>query len=127
MVEVIEARTDWRMQQVRELFREYFSALPCHLCFAHFDEEIESLPGEYAPPAGSLLLATVNGRPAGCVGLRPFRAMPATCEMKRLYVRADFRGQRIGLALTERVIGEARKCGYQRLRLDTYPPTMQSA
>ncbi len=122
-----EAQTEEQLRQVRILFREYHSELPLRLRSAHFDREIEGLPAEYAPPAGSLLLATVAGQPAGCVGLRPFPGLEGACEMKRLYVRPAFRGDKLGSLLVQRIICEARERGYRRLRLDTHPPTMQSA
>ena len=127
MVDISLARTEEQLQQVRTLFREYFAELALHLYYAHFENEVANLPGEYAPPAGCLLLASVSGHPAGCVGLRPFRSLEAACEMKRLYVRSSFRGEKIGRLLVERLIDEARGRGYHRMRLDTHPPTMESA
>jgi GNAT superfamily N-acetyltransferase len=127
MAEISQAQTEEQLRQVRILFREYYSELPLQLRSAHFDREIEGLAGEYAPPAGSLLLATVVGQPAGCVGLRPVAGLEGACEMKRLYVRPAFRGDHLGALLVQRIIREARERGYQRLRLDTHPPTMRSA
>jgi GNAT superfamily N-acetyltransferase len=95
-------------------------------CFQSFDEEIAKLPGTYAPPGGKLLLANVVGQPVGCIGLRPF-PVEATCEMKRLYVRPPFRGDKIGRKLAERLLEEARAAGYKAMRLDSHPPTMGSA
>ena len=127
LIEIVEAQEQDQLKQVRLLFGEYFSELPQHLYFAHFDQELASLPGEYAPPSGSLLLATVNGEAAACVGLRPYRGLAGACEMKRLYVRPAFRGLKLGRLLVQRVIDAARARGYRRLRLDTHPPTMQAA
>jgi GNAT superfamily N-acetyltransferase len=123
-VEIVEATITKHVEQVRSLFRDYQAQLPEQLRFP--DREWLDLPGEFAPPQGALLLATVSGEPAGCVGLRPFPLAEA-CEMKRLYVRPMFRGEKLGKALVEQVIEFARRLGYRRLRLDTHPATMQSA
>lgn len=110
---------------VRELFLEYAQSLGFSLCFQGFDEELAGLPGDYAPPDGRLLLATHEGQPAGCVALHKLDT--DICEMKRLYVRPQFRGKGLGLALAERIIAEARQTGYQYLRLDTVEPIMRTA
>ncbi len=127
MAEIIQVQTDAQLQEVRILFQAYHSELPPQIRTPHFDQEVESLPGKYAPPEGALLLATVDGQSAGCVGLRPYPHLEGACEMKRLYVRPAFRGDRLGVLLVQQIIGEARGRGYGRLRLDTHPPTMQSA
>jgi putative acetyltransferase len=102
---------------VRELFREYADATGLDLCFQKFDQELAELPGRYAPPAGRLFLAMPGNQAAGCVALRKWEA--GVCELKRLYVRSQFRGQGLGRQLAEAVINSAREIGYLRLRLDT--------
>jgi putative acetyltransferase len=124
--EIVEATTPAQIEQVRALFREYRAELTLEDCFPSFDAEILDFPGVYGPPQGKLLLATVVGQPVGCVGLRPF-PQPATCEMKRLYVRPAFRGGKVGRELLDHLLRVAKLMGYSVLRLDTHPPTMQAA
>jgi ribosomal protein S18 acetylase RimI-like enzyme len=103
----------------RDLFEEYARSLPFGLDFQDFEEELRSLPGEYAPPRGRILLAWVDGELAGCVALRPWDE--ERCEMKRMYARPRFRGRGAGRALAEAVMAEARAIGYRWMRLDTVP------
>ena len=110
---------------IRELFLEYAQSLGFSLCFQSFDQELASLPGDYAPPHGRLLLATSEDTPAGCVALHSLS--PGICEMKRLYVRPNFRGKGLGKVLAEHVSVEGRNIGYKQLRLDTVEPRMQTA
>ncbi len=113
------------IEQTRELFHEYVTWLGVNLCFQNYDKEVAELPGEYVPPTGRLYLATENGQVAGCIALRNLGQ--GICEMKRLYVRPQFRGQRLGRTLVDRIIDEARLMGYSRMRLDTLPGKMDAA
>lgn len=120
-----QAESDDDVRQARLLFEEYAAWLGFSLCFQNFDKELAKLPGAYAPPDGRLLLASENDQVAGCVALR--KIGDGTGEMKRLYVRPEFRGHGLGRALTETIIEAARELGYQRLRLDTLPGRMDQA
>jgi putative acetyltransferase len=122
---VIQAETSTQIAQARELFLEYAQSLGFSLCFQNFDKELAELPGDYAPPDGRLLLAQYEGKVAGCVALHGLGEN--ICEMKRLYLRPEFRGKRLGGALAECVITEARTMGYHRMRLDTVEPLMGDA
>lgn len=125
MVEIIQAETPEHIEAARELFREYETAIDLDLCFQSFDEELANLPGKYAAPEGRLFLAFSDKNPAGCIALRKLEE--GICEMKRLFVRADFRGQKIGVLLIEKIIEEAQKIGYRKMRLDTFPSKMGKA
>lgn len=120
-----QAESEQQIAFIRELFLEYAQSLSFSLCFQSFDTELAGLPGDYAPPDGRLLLAICDGQAAGCVALHKIDA--DVCEMKRLYVRPQFRGKGLGKVLGERVINEAREIGYKKLRLDTVKPMMRAA
>jgi len=120
-----QAETPARIAQARELFLEYAQSLGFSLCFQNFDKELAELPGDYAPPEGRLFLAEYEGQLAGCVALH--KLDDAICEMKRLYLRSQFRGKGLGRLLADRILGEARQIGYRRMRLDTIEPVMKDA
>lgn len=122
---IIQAETSAQIEDARRLFREYEAWLDVDLCFQSFEEELNTLPGKYAQPSGRLLLALENEKPAGCIALRKIE--DDICEMKRLYVRDDFRGTGLGKMLIERLIEEAKTIGYKRMRLDTLPDKMPQA
>jgi len=122
---IVQAESETQISQVRELFLEYAQSLGFSLCFQNFDQELANLPGDYALPDGRLLLAEFEGQLAGCVAVHKLE--PGICEMKRLYVRPQFRGKGLGRALAQAILDEARTLGYQRLRLDTVEPAMKDA
>jgi GNAT superfamily N-acetyltransferase len=124
-MEIIAVNSAAGIEQARELFREYEAWLAVDLCFQNFEKELAELPGKYAPPEGRLLLALENQEAAGCVALR--KIGEDTCEIKRLFLRPQFRGHGLGRQLAETIIYEARQIGYQRMRLDTLPPKMNDA
>ena len=120
-IELITASSPEQLQATREIFEEYARSLDVDLCFQQFDEELASLPGEYAEPRGALLLALVDGALAGCCALRPLDQVdyPNASEMKRLYVRKAFRGFGLGRQLAEATLDAARRAGYGCVLLDT--------
>jgi len=124
-MEIIPANSIDGVESARELFKEYAAWLEIDLCFQDFDKELAELPGDYAPPDGRLLLAVQDQGVAGCIALR--KIGEGICEMKRLFVREEFRGQGLGRQLVKAIIGEAKEIGYARLRLDTLPPKMNDA
>ena len=117
MTQITQAQTSDHYQWVRRLFQQYADSLGFDLEFQDFSRELATLPGDYAPPRGCVLLAARAEEYIGCVALRPLE--DRICEMKRLYVIPSFRGQKIGRALAQSIIDEARRYGYARMRLDT--------
>lgn len=110
MINILQAETPSQIEDVRKLFRE---------------DELRNLPGRYAKPDGRLLLATIDEKPAGWAALR--KLDEGICEMKRLYIRKDFRGGGLGNTIIEKLIDEAHVIGYKKMRLDTYPLKMEKA
>ena len=119
MISVRPATTPEDVTLAQALFREYATSLGFDLSFQDFEREVSSLPGDYAPPGGCILLAEEPGRTLGCVAVRPWGG--DACEMKRLYVRPSGRGRGAGRILVEALLREARARGYRRMRLDTVP------
>lgn len=106
------------METIRALFREYQWWLGVDLCFQGFEGELATLPGRYAPPAGRLLLAaTTDGAAAGCVALRALD--DDVCEMKRLWVRPDWRRAGLGRRLAVEIVTAGTGAGYRAMRLDS--------
>lgn len=119
MLEIKQVTSKERIEQASELFKEYANYLNIDLEFQNFNEELESLPGDYSLPEGCLLLAFYKNKLAGCVALRKFDE--GMCEMKRLYVRSGYRGKCIGKELAKQILNTARKLRYTHMCLDTLP------
>ena len=137
-ISIVPADNDVRIEAVRELFREYAASLSFNLCFQNFEQELANLPGEYAPWPGVLLLGLVDDSAAGCIAMHRLEGDMAgehgelfdgsdVCEMKRLYVRPQYRGCGLGAVLVQCVLECAASIGYRRMRLDTVPSEMGRA
>ena len=125
MEHIFQANTHEDIEHARALFNEYAAGLGISLCFQNFDQELNNLPGDYAPPDGRLLLAKIDDQIAGCIAMR--KLGPGICEMKRLFVRPAYRSTGLGRVLVNSIIDEARKLGYTHMRLDTLPGRMDKA
>jgi ribosomal protein S18 acetylase RimI-like enzyme len=110
------------------LLREYEAGLGISLCFQGFEAELAGLPGAYAPPGGTMLLARASPHeePAGCVAIRPLPDVDHACEMKRLYVRPGLRGHGLGRRLALAAMDAALDLGYRRIHLDTLPAMVEA-
>jgi len=125
MLQIIQAESAKQIDDARRIFRDYETWLGMDLCFQGFEEELRTLPGKYSPPDGRLYLAYSDEKVAGSIALRQLK--PGVCEMKRLFVRDEFRGTGLGKTLIEKLIADAREIGYREMLLDTYPPKMGNA
>ena len=124
MIEIIDVHTSEEVEKAKELFQEYAESLGFELCFQNFKKELVNFPYQYSPPDGRLFLARFKDQFIGCIGLRKFEKR--ICEIKRLYVRPDFRGKQAGRALAKAAVKAAKTIGYEYIRLDTLP-SMKSA
>ncbi len=135
---LVRATLPEQIETVRILLREYAAYLNQslgeeHICLDEYEKELASLPGVYSEPRGVILLAVADDKPAGCAALKPLKPTraiepgEAACEMKRLWVRPEFRGQSVGMVLAEGLIEHARGLGYTAMYLDTVPDAMRSA
>lgn len=109
--------TNELLEDTKNIFREYQSDIDTDLCFQDFENELKNLPGKYSEPNGRLYLAYKGDKTVGCIALRPINNNE--CEMKRLYVRPQFRKEGIGKILVEKIIADAKKIGYKHIVLDT--------
>jgi putative acetyltransferase len=120
-IELFEPQGAAWLDATREIFREYAQGLGVDLAFQNFEAELASLPGDYAPPAGVLLLALVDNQLAACGAFRPLADVdyPNACEMKRLYVRRAYRRFGLGRTLAQALIDRATQAGHSTMLLDT--------
>lgn len=140
MIEIVDGSLPEHLPVVRELFLEYSEWLDFDFCSQGFDEELAALPGLYAPPSGRILLALDGGMAAGVVALRPLPVRHDTpcsaplvgqtqhgltipsegvCEMKRMWVRPEYRGTGLGRRLALEIVEAGRQSGYETMVLDT--------
>ncbi|HQU34731.1 MAG TPA: GNAT family N-acetyltransferase [Thermoanaerobaculaceae bacterium] len=118
-IEIRPADRDGDIAEARTLMKEYASSLGREFSLQDFARELAELPGVYAPPSGALLLARCDGRLAGCAALRSLGG--GACQMRRLFVRHQFRGKGVGKRLAVAVIEVARGAGHTLMRLDVAP------
>jgi ribosomal protein S18 acetylase RimI-like enzyme len=123
-IDLVQPSSAAQIKAVEELWAEYWQSFGLPLDFQGFAQELRTLPGKYAPPAGCLLLAQIEGHPAATGAFR--RLSPDACEAKRLYVRPTYRRLGLAGALVRKLIEQARLCGYRDLYADTLP-SMTSA
>lgn len=121
LVQFITPASSTELVATRQIFTEYAEQLGIDLRFQNFADELADLPGQYGAPAGALLLALVDGKVAGCCGLRALESVdyPNAAEMKRLYVRKAFRRFGLGRQMAEAALDAARALGYRSVLLDT--------
>ncbi|MGA2256570.1 MAG: GNAT family N-acetyltransferase [Thermoguttaceae bacterium] len=124
-MEIVPAESAAHVLAARKLLVEYADSLGVDLCFQDFQQELDGLPGAYAPPDGQLLLAFDGEQPVGCVAVR--KLGDGICEMKRLYVIPANRGKGLGRKLAEAIIEEARAIGYGKMRLDSLSSLREAA
>jgi ribosomal protein S18 acetylase RimI-like enzyme len=117
MTDIHAAKLPDELPVIKQLFQEYAASLNFDLDFQDFRDELETLPGKYSAPLGSILVAKENGEILGCVAVRPLG--PEICEMKRLFVKPAHRRKKIGRELAMAIIEEAKRLGYRAMRLDT--------
>ena len=124
MLRVNSATSMRELEQIRDLFIDYSNSLGFDLSFQNFQKELNRTPWRLLSTKRRLFLGFHGSDPAGCVALR--RISEEICEMKRLFVRPQYRGLGLGRVLAMKVIEDACEIGYRRMRLDTVP-AMQTA
>jgi putative acetyltransferase len=121
MIKIIEVQTQFELEQIKDLFRNYFQFLAhdhgLDISYQGIEDELANLSGKFAPPNGRLIMAITSEQAIGCAALRPIDER--VCELKRMFVLPQYRGQGVGKALAKDLIEDARTIGYERMRLDT--------
>ena len=124
--DITPVRSAADLEATVHLFKAYAASLAIDLAYQYFAAELAGMPGRYAPPAGELLLARdLQGRPSGCVGLRPLPP-DGCCEIKRLYVPPAWRGRGLGKRLIDAILETAARIGYRDILLDTLPEMVEA-
>jgi putative acetyltransferase len=118
------ACSETEFNEGRELFREYTESMGLDLGFQGFEAELENIGVQYNAPRGALILAYADDQPIGCTGIRELD--PKTAELKRMYVKPEYRGMKIGLNLMVLALEKAKELNYQKIRLDSLE-TMKEA
>lgn len=113
----IEKLSDATVEGTKGLIRKYLDWIQIDLCFQHIEEELEHFPDKYREPEGAFLVARDGEAVVGCVGLK--KIGEGICEMKRLFVKDEYKGQGIGKGLADAIVREAKNKGYSRMRLDS--------
>ncbi|MBQ7705712.1 MAG: GNAT family N-acetyltransferase [Selenomonadaceae bacterium] len=109
------------LAEVKDLILEYTKFLGRDLSFQNLNSELENLSEKYLPPEGRLLCAQIDtGKIIGCVAYH--RHNSERCEMKRLFVKENFRHLRAGVLLVEKILDAAKVDGYKEIVLDTIKP-----
>lgn len=124
IIELIHPSHPKEISEVKKLIQEYGQSLKINLSLQDFKKELNELPGKYSAPRGTLIMVKVNGKSAGCVALKEMNQ--DSCEMKRLYVRNEFRGQGIGKLMVTQLIKEAKELKYTYMNLDTLPGMLRA-
>lgn len=124
MIEIKPAYSE--KEAIQELFQDYTNMLVQHdpsfqayLDLQHYEDELLHLEETYGLPNGRLYLIEVDGNAAGCIGCKKLDA--TSCELKRLYVKPQYRGQHLAQKLLDQIIADAKTIGYQMMYLDTLP------
>lgn len=118
-MEFVEAKNSSDFCEAKELFREYIESLKEFLGSQDFEGELSNIEERYLPPKGLLILVKENGAAFGCIGLKKLSS--TDCEMKRLYVKPEYRAKGAGKKLVELIIEKAKDSGYKAMFLDTLP------
>lgn len=108
------------LDDIKKLIIEYITFLNRDLSFQNLEEELNDLKAKYTYPNGRIIVALVDEKVVGCVAF--YKHNLKRCEMKRLYVKKEYRNLKIGQKLVEEIIALAKKDGYQEMVLDTIKP-----
>ena len=118
LTEINTAKNTEEFSEAKKLILEYVEWLGIDLCFQNFDYEINHLQEMYSEPNGGLVLATIDNKVIGVAGIRKFENKD--CELKRMYVKEEYRGTGIGRKILEYAIELAKKLNYDKIKLDTH-------